>query len=175
MQFAIRQQLPKPIGAVVFDFDGVFTDNSIWLDQDGREAVVCRRDDGMGISRLRKLGVPILVLSTEINPVVSARCRKLEIECIQACNDKLPALKRWCTYRGIDRANIVFAGNDVNDVECLAWAGCGVAVADAYPEALHAARVVLSRAGGQGAVRELCDLILENAADQLSAPERMSA
>jgi len=175
MRLATRQQLPKPVGAVVFDFDGVFTDNGVWLDQEGREAVVCRRDDGMGISLLRRLDIPILVLSTEANPVVAARCRKLQIECVQACTDKLSTLTRWAERRNIDRSKLVYAGNDLNDVECLAWAGCGVAVADAYPAAHQAARVVLSRAGGQGAVRELCDLILENASEWISVAERKSA
>ena len=174
MQLAVRQQLPKPISAVVFDFDGVFTDNGVWLDQEGREAVVCRRDDGLGIGRLRASGIPILVLSTEANPVVAARCHKLQIECIQACTDKRSTLARWAERRNIDRSKLVYAGNDLNDVECLAWAGCGVAVSDAYPEARQAARVVLARAGGHGAVRELCDLILENAAEWMSA-ERKSA
>ncbi len=154
--------LPNPIGAVVFDFDGVFTDNGVWLDQDGREAVVCRRDDGMGIGRLKRLGVPTLVLSAEVNPVVGARCRKLGLECIQGCGDKLPALADWAARRGVERANVVYVGNDINDAECMAWAGCGVAVADAYPQAMNAARLVLDRPGGRGAVRELCELVIDS-------------
>jgi YrbI family 3-deoxy-D-manno-octulosonate 8-phosphate phosphatase len=157
-----RALLPKPVRAVVFDFDGVFTDNSVWLDQDGREAVVCRRDDGMGIRRLKETGTPILVLSAETNPVVAARCRKLELECIQGCRDKLPALKQWVSTHGIDRSGLIYAGNDINDVECLRWAGCGVTVADAVDDARRSSRIVLSRDGGRGAVRELCDLVIES-------------
>lgn len=164
-----RALLPNPVGAVVFDFDGVFTDNGVWLDQDGREAVVCRRDDGMGIGRLKKLGLSILVLSAETNPVVAARCRKLEIECIQGCRTKLPVLADWLSRKGIDRGRVIYAGNDLNDVDCMAWVGCGVAVADGYPAALQAARIVLSRNGGEGAVRELCELIMENASERTSS------
>lgn len=153
--------LPHTVKAVVFDFDGVFTDNSVTVDQDGREAVVCRRDDGMGIARLREAGVPVLVLSAEVNPVVGARCRKLGIECVQGCGDKLPALADWAARRGVERAELVYVGNDVNDAECMAWAGCGIAVADAYPQALRAARLVLSRAGGHGAVREVCEMVID--------------
>jgi N-acylneuraminate cytidylyltransferase len=154
--------LPDPARAVVFDFDGVFTDNSVWLDQDGREAVVCGRGDGMGLKRLEERGISILVLSAETNPVVAARCRKLGLECIQGCGDKLPVLKQWASGCGIDRSALVYVGNDINDVECLGWAGCGVAVADAYEAAMRSSRIVLDRAGGHGAVRELCDLVIES-------------
>ena len=156
--------IPNPIRAVVFDFDGVFTDNSVWLDQDGREAVVCRRDDGMSLKRLKERGIAILVLSSETNPVVAARCRKLGLECIQGCGDKLPVLRQWASSRGIDSRSLIYVGNDMNDIECLGWAGCGVAVADAYEAARQASRIVLNRNGGQGAVRELCDLVIESLA-----------
>jgi N-acylneuraminate cytidylyltransferase len=154
--------LPGDLRAGAFDFDGVFTDNSVQVDQDGRESVVCRRDDGLGIARLRQLGIPILVLSAEANPVVAARCRKLGIECIQGCQDKLPALKKWLTGRAIDSQQLVYVGNDLNDVECLRFAGCGVAVADAYEPAKASARIVLEREGGRGAVREICDLVIDS-------------
>ncbi|HEY8746509.1 MAG TPA: acylneuraminate cytidylyltransferase [Tepidisphaeraceae bacterium] len=155
--------LPRPVRGVVFDFDGVFTDNGVWLDQEGREAVVCRRDDGMGIGQLKSLGVPILVLSSEVNPVVGARCRKLGIECIQGIREKQPALAAWAVQNGIDRKGLVYVGNDINDVECLRWAGCGVVVADAYPHASAEARMMLTQAGGRGAVRELCELVIRSA------------
>jgi N-acylneuraminate cytidylyltransferase len=153
--------LPKTIGAVVFDFDGVFTDNGVVVMQDGREAVVCSRFDGMGITRLRKTGMPMLVLSTEANPVVSARCAKLGLECLQNSADKVVDLTRWLTARGIDPATVVYIGNDVNDAGPLQMVGCGVVVADAHPDVMPLARIVLSNVGGRGAVRELCDLIMK--------------
>jgi N-acylneuraminate cytidylyltransferase len=154
--------LPNPVAAVVFDFDGVFTDNSVTLDQDGRESVVCRRDDGMGISRLKSLGVPMLVLSSEVNVVVSTRCRKLGVECLQGVKDKEPALSAWAARNNIDRTKLIYVGNDTNDVDCLRWAGCGVAVADAYPQAREVANILLTQPGGRGAVRELCELVISS-------------
>jgi N-acylneuraminate cytidylyltransferase len=156
-----RALLPSPVGAVVFDFDGVFTDDRVLVDETGREAVTCSRSDGHGLSGLTKMGVPMLVISKEVNPVVGARCTKLGMECVQSCDDKLPVMTQWLKQRGIKTANTVYVGNDVNDLECLAAVGCGVVVADAHAEARAAARMVLSRPGGRGAVRELCNLILK--------------
>ncbi|MBL4845602.1 MAG: acylneuraminate cytidylyltransferase [Planctomycetes bacterium] len=152
--------LPKSVSLVVFDFDGTLTDNRVLVDQEGREAVSCSRSDGMGISLLRASGVEVFVISKERNPVVRARCEKLGIEFLQAIDDKLPVLQALVSERGYERAQTVFVGNDVNDVECLEWVGCGVAVADAHPRALAAADLVLERSGGQGAARELADRIL---------------
>jgi YrbI family 3-deoxy-D-manno-octulosonate 8-phosphate phosphatase len=152
--------LPSPVRALVCDFDGVFTDNTVIVLQDGREAVRCSRGDGYGLSLLKQRGFPILVLSKERNPVVEARCRKLQIECLSGIDDKLPALKSWLQGRAIALSETVYVGNDVNDLECLKAVGCGAVVADAHHAARSAARLVLSQRGGEGAVRELTDLIL---------------
>ena len=149
------------VALVVLDFDGVMTDNRVLVMQDGTEGVLCSRADGFGLEMLRKAGVPVVVLSKEQKPVVAARCRKLKLECVQGIDDKLPELKRLAAARGAPREKVVYAGNDVNDLECLGWAGVPVVVADAHPRALDAARLVLTKAGGFGAVRELCEMILE--------------
>jgi len=154
------QELPSPVGALVLDFDGVFTDNSVVVFQDGREAVLCNRGDGWGISRLKRTGIPMLVLSTEKNPVVKARCDKLGLACLQDAKDKLEALKAWLGERKIEMASVVFVGNDVNDLKCLQAAGCGVVVADAHPEAQAAARIILSSRGGRGAIREIAEELI---------------
>ena len=153
--------LPDPVAALVLDFDGVFTDNKVIVFQDGREAVVCNRGDGWGLGQLNELGVPTLVLSTEENPVVQARCDKLGIACIHGLEDKLAALMSWLEAKKIDASQVVYVGNDANDLACLEAVGCGVVVSDAHPQAQAAARIVLSRPGGHGAIRELCDLIVE--------------
>ena len=152
--------LPHPVAAVVLDFDGVITDNRVIVLEDGREGVLANRSDGWGIAQLKQKGIPLLVLSSEENPVVRARCRKLGIEYIHGVPDKLHVLKEWTRLRGIDPAHVVYVGNDVNDVPCLQWVGCGVAVQDAHPEAKQVASLILEKPGGQGAVRELVDLIL---------------
>ena len=152
--------LPSPTAAVVFDFDGVFTDNRVIVSEDGSEAVVCDRSDGLGIARLRQAGIPMVVISTEKNPVVKQRCQKLNLDCLQDIDEKLPVLKSWLAEQGIDLAHTVYVGNDINDFACLQAVGCGVVVQDAYPEAHAAAKLVLAAAGGQGAVREIAELIL---------------
>jgi len=156
-----RQALPGFIAAVVLDFDGVFTDNKVIVFQDGREAVVCNRGDGWGLAQLKRLGVPILVLSTEENPVVQARCDKLGIACMRGIQDKLTVLRAWLRANKIDISQVVYVGNDVNDLACLREAGCGIAVGNAHPRARAAAKIVLSAPGGQGAIREIAELIEE--------------
>jgi N-acylneuraminate cytidylyltransferase len=153
--------LPDPLHAVVMDFDGVFTDNHVYVFEDGREAVRADRGDGMGLELLGRLGIPMVILSKERNPVVTARARKLGIECHQSMEKKLPSLRSWLEARGLELAHTVYVGNDVNDLECLRAVGCGVVPADAHPRAREAAQVVLERNGGDGALRELCDLILD--------------
>jgi len=153
--------LPARIAAIVFDFDGVFTDNRVLVSEDGTEAVFCNRADGLGLDRLSVTGLPLLVLSTEKNPVVAARCRKIGIEYRQGLADKARALTQFASERGIPLSEVIYVGNDLNDQECLAAAGCGIVVADAHPAVQSLARVVLQSGGGQGAVREVCDLVLE--------------
>ena len=170
----MRQQraarLPQPVAALVMDFDGVLTDDLVSVDQDGRESVRCSRGDGLGLEALRKAGLPMLVLSKERNPVVTARCKKLALRCEQGIDAKLPALAAYCAELGVTLAHTVYVGNDINDLDCLAAAGCGIAVADAHPRAKQAASIVLDARGGQGAVREVCELILEQRALQERAP-----
>jgi len=148
------------IKAIAFDFDGVFTDNRVYVTQTGEEAVVCDRSDGMGISMLRKAGIPLIIISTEKNPVVSVRAAKLNIDVLQGIENKLPVLNQWAAENQLSVGQVAFIGNDINDVDCLNAAGVGIAVADAYPVAVDAADFVLSKKGGQGAVREIADLWL---------------
>jgi N-acylneuraminate cytidylyltransferase len=152
--------LPRRPKLLVLDFDGVLTDNRVWMDEAGLESVVFDRGDGMGVRLLREAGgVDLLVLSTEENPIVAARCRKLKIPFRQALVDKRTALLDWVAEHGIDLADVAYVGNDVNDLGCLEVAGLAVAVADSHPDVLAAAHVVLTRPGGRGAVREICDLV----------------
>ena len=148
------------VDAVVTDFDGVHTDDSVHVGSDGSESVTVSRSDGMGVSLLRRAGLPVLILSTETNPVVSVRAHKLKVEVRQAVDDKASVLTRWAADRGLDLARVAFVGNDVNDLGCLRLVGWPVAVADAHPLVLAAARVILTRAGGHGAIRELADRVL---------------
>ncbi|MEV8025317.1 acylneuraminate cytidylyltransferase [Microbacterium sp. NPDC080220] len=152
----------EPLAArvVVTDFDGVHTDDTAWVDAVGTEHVRVSRSDGMGVALLRRAGVPVLILSTEQNAVVGARAEKLQVEVIHGVDDKATVLRQWATDRGIDLAETAYLGNDVNDLPAMALVGWPVAVADARPEVVAAARVVLTRPGGAGAVRELADRVL---------------
>lgn len=143
----------------VFDFDGVFTDNAVYVLQDGTEMVRCTRADGVGLKALRRLGVECLIISTETNPVVQARARKLEIACHSGCDDKRQLLAGLLAERGLSWAEASFLGNDVNDLSCLAEVGLPVAVGDAHPDILHRVGFLTRAYGGQGAVREFCDRV----------------
>ena len=154
---------PEKVSAVVFDFDGVMTDNRAWVDERGLEQVAVNRSDGLGIAMLRQEGqVEILVLSTETNATVSARCRKLGIPVLQGLADKASVLKTWMEEHDVDPARVVYAGNDVNDLPCFGLVGFTFAPADAHPEVLRCADYILKNPGGQGAVREICDFLLSS-------------
>jgi N-acylneuraminate cytidylyltransferase len=148
------------VDAVVTDFDGVHTDDTVRVDQNGRESVTVSRSDGMGVSLLRAAGIPLLILSTEANPVVAARARKLGVDVRQAAADKAAVLREWADDHGIPLSRIAYLGNDVNDLTCLELVGWPVAVPEAHPLVLSAARVVLDSRGGDGAVRDLAERVL---------------
>jgi len=154
-------KLAGQIRMIVFDFDGVFTDNRVLVLQDGTEGVLCSRADGFGLEAVRKQGIQLLVLSKEKNPVVSARCRKLNLPCIQGCDHKEETLRHEAEKAGISLSNIAYMGNDINDLECLKIVGLPVCVADAYPSVKAVSLYVTEAKGGFGAVREFCDLIVD--------------
>lgn len=161
----------KNLQAVIFDFDGVLTDNKVYVDQNGIESVRCDRSDGHGISELKKAGIPVLILSRELNPVVKARCEKLGVECIHGEQDKAKRLQEVAKDKGWDLNNLIFVGNDIPDIEVMKLVGYGISVADAHPEVIQNADAVLTKAGGQGAVRELCDLVLQKGTKETKGSE----
>lgn len=155
-----KRPLPERVRLLVLDFDGVLTDNHVWVDGQGTESVAFDRSDGLGIARLKAAGVEVLVLSSEVNQVVAARCRKLGLAWKQGLSNKAAALQAALESRQLSPSEAVYVGNDLNDLDCFPLVGCAVTVADAIDEVLQAADVVLSRPGGRGAVRELCDILL---------------
>ena len=161
-EYSPPSSLPQKIELIVFDFDGVMTDNTVLVDEHGNEQVRCNRGDGWGLARLREKGIPLFVLSTECHPVVSARCRKLHIEYHQGCSDKAAFLRQHMQAHNIEPSHVIYVGNDVNDLSCLQMVGCPVVVNDAHPDVKAVARRVLTQDGGKGAVRELCDLVLDH-------------
>jgi YrbI family 3-deoxy-D-manno-octulosonate 8-phosphate phosphatase len=149
----------RAVRLVAFDFDGVFTDNTVYVHQDGTETVRCVRSDGLGLQALTALGIASVIISTETNPVVSARSRKLAIRCIQGCRDKRAALEGIVAELALTLAETAFVGNDVNDLDCLRVVGLPIVVADAHHEVARHALYRTRTPGGHGAVREICDLI----------------
>ena len=146
---------------LAFDFDGVFTDNIVYTTDTGQESVACWRSDGIGLSNVKKLGIPIWVISTETNPVVTKRCEKLGIDCMQGCDDKLSVLCNLIDQHRCELKHSIFVGNDINDAACLEKVGLPIVVADSHPDIQHFACYQTEKPGGKGAVREICDLIVK--------------
>lgn len=141
-----------------FDFDGVMTDNSVYVAEDGTEFVKCSRFDGIGLEKIRSFGIPTIVISKEKNNVVKARCQKLRIEFIDSCNDKVIAMKQVLDRHGLSFKQAAFIGNDINDISLLKSVGLPIVVNDAHESIIHLGKYVTRRTGGNGAVREVCDL-----------------
>jgi YrbI family 3-deoxy-D-manno-octulosonate 8-phosphate phosphatase len=161
--FAGKRSMPQKIDLIICDFDGVITDNRVWVDQDGTEFVAAYRSDSIGVQALRTIGVEVMILSSEPNRVVEARARKMGVQVVHGVgiHDKGRVMRDILEQKHLRAENVVYVGNDVNDLPCFEVAGWSVAVADAYPELIRAADHVLSKPGGHGALRELCDLVLK--------------
>jgi YrbI family 3-deoxy-D-manno-octulosonate 8-phosphate phosphatase len=151
--------LLSSVRLIAFDFDGVFTDNTVYVTQDGVESVRCWRSDGLGLSRLHIVGVQAFIISTEVNPVVSARAQKLKLACKQGIEDKAAAVLATCSELDIPPEQTMFVGNDINDIPAFKSVGLPVAVADAYPDIYPYVLYRTQKPGGMGAVREVCDLV----------------
>lgn len=165
-----KRPMPEKIDLIICDFDGVITDNRVWVDQDGKESVAAFRSDSIRVRELRAIGIDVMILSSEPNPVVRARAKKMGVEAIHGIglHDKGRVMREVLEQKKIEAGNVIYIGNDLNDLPCFEVAGWSVAVADAYPEVLRAADHVLGRPGGHGALRELCDLILKNSSNDFS-------
>jgi len=144
---------------IVFDFDGVFTDNSVVTSQNGKESVKCSRADGYGLKRLSDVGIKSMVISSEKNEVVKMRCKKLGIECHQGFEEKLSHLRSIIHKKKVTMDEVAYVGNDINDLECLDACAFPIVVNDAHPEVREKAVYMTKLIGGMGAVREICDLI----------------
>ena len=158
---ARKRPMPEKIDLVISDFDGVITDNRVWVDQEGTEFVAAYRSDSIGVQLLREIGIELMILSSEPNRVVEARARKMGVEVIHGVgiHEKGHVMREVLQQKNIKAENVIYIGNDINDLPCFEVAGWSVAVADAYPEVIRTADFVLSKPGGYGALRELIDLI----------------
>lgn len=159
----LKRPMPEKIDLIISDFDGVITDNRVWVNEDGTEYVAAYRSDSIGVQYLRASGIDVMIISSESNRVVEARARKMGVQVIHGVgiHDKGRVMRDVLEQKNIRAENVIYIGNDLNDLPCFEIAGWSVAVADAYPEVLRAADFVSSKAGGHGALREVCDLILK--------------
>lgn len=151
----------KSIKLIGFDFDGVFTDNTVFVQEDGSESVRCWRSDGLGLSKIKSLGIEICIISTEINPVVSMRAQKLDIPCLQNIENKADAIIGLSKKLNISLEHSMFVGNDINDIAAFEAVGISIGVADSHHSINSFIDYKLKTAGGFGAVREICDLIYD--------------
>lgn len=155
-----RRPLPAKTKLVVMDFDGVMTDDLVYTDQSGVESVACSRGDGIGIWLLKQNNIVPIVISSETNPVVLMRTRKLGIESFQGTLDKAGVLKKYFADHGISAEETVYIGNDINDLQCFPLVACAFTPSDAHPIVKGFADIVLQHPGGKGAVRELSEIIV---------------
>ena len=154
-------KIPSPIECIIFDFDGVFTNNQVIVNEHGVESVICNRSDGLAVSLLKQLNIPMTIISTEKNPVVSMRAQKLDIPLLQGVDDKKAVLLEFAKEQRIDLGKIIYVGNDLNDLECMKVAGVVVVPSDANNLVKDFADIVLDTPGGKGAVMELAGYILK--------------
>jgi YrbI family 3-deoxy-D-manno-octulosonate 8-phosphate phosphatase len=147
------------LDALIFDFDGVLTDNKVYVDENGKESVCCSRADGLAFDALRKLKIPVYILSTESNPVVSARAHKLKVAVIQGVKSKIDSLKSLCSEHNYNSNKILFVGNDLNDYQVMDYCGFSACPADSHESIKNISTFVCSKKGGDGIVRELLEVV----------------
>jgi len=146
--------------ALVFDFDGVLTDNKVYVSEDGKEMVCCNRSDGLAFDAFRRLGLPVFWVSRETNPVVRVRAAKLKIPVLQAVTDKPQAVYALAQKEGFSMSEILFVGNDLNDLDVMTACGLSACPADSHPRIAEIATFVLQSKGGEGVAREVAEKIL---------------
>ena len=149
------------VEAFIFDFDGVLTNNIVFISDDGKESVSCSRSDGLAFEVLRKLQKPTYILSTEKNLVVSSRAKKLQIPVLQGIRNKSAALKKLAIKEGYNLQNILYIGNDLNDYQAMKLCGYTFCPSDSHEKIKLLAKNTLISKGGKGVIRELLEDYLE--------------
>jgi 3-deoxy-D-manno-octulosonate 8-phosphate phosphatase (KDO 8-P phosphatase) len=149
----------KNINLIVYDFDGVMTDNKVLVMENGMESVVCNRADGLGVDMIREMGIKQIILSTESNIVVNVRAKKLNLQVIQNCKNKKNALTTFCNDNRYSLDSVLYVGNDVNDEEAMKIVKYPVCPNDANEVIKELSCYITKAAGGCGVVRELADIL----------------
>jgi len=154
------EDILKNIKLIIYDFDGVMTNNKVYIDQDGNEMVQVNRADGLGVAKIKDLGIQQIIISTEQNSVVSARAMKLGIPCLKGINNKKEALLNYCQKNGVNINDVAYIGNDINDKDAMEIARIRFCPADAHETIKEISDRVLNRNGGDGVIRELLDILI---------------
>ncbi len=149
----------KTIQLIVYDFDGVMTDNKVIVSEDGKESVIVNRGDGLAIAKIKEMGIKQIIISTEKNIVVEARAKKLNIDCLYGVENKKNALEKYLNDNKIEKSKVIYIGNDINDLEAMQLVGIKIAPADAVDDVKKIATYVTKQKGGEGVVRELIEII----------------
>ena len=152
----------KNIELIAYDFDGVMTDNSVYVDENGKEMVKVSRSDGLAIALIKNCGINQIILSSEKNFVVQKRAKKLGIKCINGVENKAEVLKKYLEKSNVELNNVVFVGNDVNDLDVMKIVGLSIAPSDAHKNIKNVANYITKCEGGKGVVREIYDMIILN-------------
>lgn len=151
------------VSMLVMDFDGIHTDGFVYVDENGCETVRCSRRDGLGLEILKNNGIKLCVISKEKNPVVSARCKKLDIEYYQGVDNSLgkkDILESLVMREGFPIESVMYMGDDINDHDAMVYAGIAVTVADGHEQIKNIADIILKSKGGEHAIREIAEMIL---------------
>ncbi|MBP7055359.1 MAG: HAD hydrolase family protein [Candidatus Omnitrophica bacterium] len=150
-----RKIVLRNISLIVYDFDGVLTDNKVILREDGMESVVLNRSDGMAMRMIMDRGIEQIIITSEVNNIALARSKKLGIAAMSRVNDKKRALVEYCGKRDVPLSRVLYIGNDINDLEVMKAVGVAACPSDACDEIRTIADLILRSRGGCGVVREL--------------------
>jgi 3-deoxy-D-manno-octulosonate 8-phosphate phosphatase (KDO 8-P phosphatase) len=155
----------EKIELIVYDFDGVMTDNKVYVDQFGKESVQVNRGDGLGVSEIKKIGIRQIIISTEKNAVVSTRAKKLKIECLQGVDNKKTVLTDYCSQSKIKIETVAFVGNDINDKDAMEMVGYSFCPSDAHKSVKEISDHTFQAKGGSGVIRELFEYLTKEDKD----------
>jgi 3-deoxy-D-manno-octulosonate 8-phosphate phosphatase (KDO 8-P phosphatase) len=156
----LRERLQQ-VKLLALDVDGVLTDGGLYYTEHGEELKKFNVKDGQGLQLLRQAGVEVALISSGASPATLHRARRLGLPHVFiAVESKLVTLRALCQELGIDLSQVAYVGDDVNDLPTMQAVGCPLTVADAMPPNRACAVYVTHAAGGQGAVREICELML---------------
>ncbi len=150
------------IDLIVYDFDGVMTNNTVIISEDGKESIICNRDDGWAVRKIREeLEIKQLILTSESNSVVTHRARKLGIEIVGGISNKVLFLSRFCKKLNISMNNVMYVGNGLNDLDVMKIVGCAIVPKDAHSDVIKVAHYVMEKKGGEGVILEVLERIIK--------------